>query len=29
MHKKGKWVKLKGVLVYNINNILKIACKKE
>ena len=25
MYKKGKRVKLKGILMYNINNILKIA----
>ena len=25
MHKKGKRVKLKGVLIYNMNNVLEIA----
>ena len=29
MHKKDKQIKLKDVLVYNINNILKIARKEE
>ena len=29
MHKKGKRIKLKGILMYNINNILEIAREKK
>ena len=29
MHKKSKRIRLKSVLIYNINNVLEIARKKE